>query len=458
MQKFYLNITVILSATIGWVRSSSCKYFSKWNFSLPLELAIIAFLLFSCSKDEPVKYPQITIISPLENQLFQVFDSIPVEAEITYEKKISQILIRLTDKNFNGILSTINLYPGNANVHVQLNYPVDNLFLDDGEYFLQIRAESNGIYKNKYQKVLIKSVPLKLNEIVVLTQKAGNQIQFSSIDSTQSISELFSINGDFASSEISSANKQIYIAGKNLININAYDLETNKIAWHLEPVPPIPMHSFNCLYYDENLYASSSYLSINGYNSNGSVIFNSSVSETSVPSTIFRFNDFLIVDLQNKTGGPTYLATWYTATGYEKQKLFTQFKVIDFQSVDENRILVFANNKIGDGEIWLYDPSANILTLLKSMSESLISSVKINSSNFLISTADAMFEFIYPQTFMIPVLPGETGLRLKYDELNTMIYIVGPQTIKKIKYPEMIFQKSFTFPDSILNIHLFYNK
>ncbi len=96
------------------------------------------------------------------------------------------------------------------------------------------------------------------------------------------------------------------------------------------------MHNDNCLYFDEELYMSYQTNYVYGYRHNGSQLFNATMENDKSPSRLAKFNEFLLVDLQSKTGGITYLATYYLVTGAEKQRLTTNYKVVDFFEIDNN--------------------------------------------------------------------------------------------------------------------------
>jgi hypothetical protein len=421
--------------------------------------ALISIIIFNiaCEKETDTQHPGITFYSPYENQVFNIFDTIPIEAKITDDEVITSVRIKVVDSSFNPALPSVYKYPETNKYNLKIDFPIEDYYLESGVYYVQIRAEDGTNFKNKYQKIFIESIPRDLEKIIVLTEKNENTIEVSDIDMSYSISSLFEITGDFVSSEITSRYKQLYVAGASQININTYSLKTYQLEWSLEVAPPLPMHTFDCLYYDQYLYSSFSYLYIYGYDRYGSKKFNTQISEAGIPSRLFKFKDLLLVDVQSNTGGNTYIYTYYTGTGSEKQKLFSTFKVIEFFAYDNKNVIIVANES-GQGTLKLYDPYANVLTNIRPVPGKIFCSVKINENEYLIGTENGIFLYNYYQSLLTNVLPGKIAQKLQYDNLSSRIFVVCENQIEKIKYPVMVLEHISTFSDIILNIHLQYNK
>lgn len=428
-----------------------------WLFVL-LSVVITQSLLFTaCKKETDHQHPVITYISPYELQGFNVLDNIPIEAKISDNKIITSLKVGLVDENFAPVLPFIYIYPNSANYTLDVEFPIDDPYLETGEYYVLIKAEDGTNFKNQYQLIFISGIPREFEKLLVLTQGAFNEIQISEIDKSDDFNFMFNINGDYSGSASNSRYQHLYIAGKDVINLNCYDLPTKEIEWSIEAFPPVPMHNNDCLYFDEEIYVSFQTNYIYGYLHNGSQIFNATVENDQTPSRLAKFNDFLLVDLQSKTGGMTYIATFYLATGAEKQRLVTNYKVVDFFKLDNNNVLIAGNDE-GGGVLNSFDPYTNIATTLLSVPGEIACITKLTDNNFIIGTDNNILVYDYDQTFLTSILPGKVAYRICFDETENNIYTVSPKLIEKIKYPQMLPQKTYPLPDSIFNIHLLYNK
>ena len=433
----------------------------KNNYSLEILLILVFILhislLTSCKKETDTQHPVIKYISPHELQEFNVLDTISIEANITDDNIITSVKVGLVDNNFNPVLPSVFVYPNSADYKLDIEYPVNDPYLETGEYYVQVRAEDGTSFKNQYQLIFIKGIPRELDKVIVVTQGGFNKIKIFEIDKSDNLNPLFEINGDYSDSEINSRYQQLYISGRELINLTAYDLITQKSDWEKEVFPPIPMHNNDCLHFDENLFVSYHTNYIYGYRHNGSQMFNTIVENDKTPSVLARFNELLLVDLQSKTGGITYVATYYLATGAEKQRLATNYRVVDFFKTDNNNVLI-AGNSMEEGVLKLYDPYLNIETALLPVPGKIACIEKLTDNNFIIGTDNTLLIYDHDQSLLTSILPGKVAYRIRFDETENNIYTVSAKLIEKIKYPQMLFQKSYPIPDSIFNIHLLYNK
>ena len=420
-------------------------------------ISVLLVIVLSCKKEEDTQHPVITIYSPAINRQFDVLDTILVEAAITDDIKIISVKVVLVNEEFIPVLDAFYYYPDASSYQINLNYPIDDYSLENGIYYIHIRADDGLNYKNEYQKIQINAIHREFEKILVLTRKNSNYIEVSGIDTSQNINTLFEINGDYAGSEVSSMYQQLYIAGRNQININAYNLDNYELEWKLDVIPYDPIHSFNCLYYDEYLFSSFCYLYIRGYDNYGTQIFNSWIDEFDLPARIFRHNDLILVDKQSKIGGSTYISTYYFISGVEKQKLFSTYKVVEFFSYDTENVIIVANT-YEHGTIKLYDPYQNILTEMQSTLDIIISSVKIDQENILIGTENDIYLYNFSQFSLNNILPGKVAYGLRYNEVNKNIYVIGSKKIEIFNYPGMILQNTYTHSDTILNVLLLYNK
>ncbi|MCD4664268.1 MAG: hypothetical protein K8R68_03285, partial [Bacteroidales bacterium] len=187
-----------------------------------LVLIITSFIILinlSCKKEEDLQHPVITIDQPAENLHFSVMDTIPVSAGITDDNNIVSIKVVLVNEKFTPVLDAYYYYPETKSYNLNIYYPIDDYYMKRGSYYIQIRAEDGTNFKNKFRKVYINEVPVNFELVVVITQKDENLLKVSGINDSLEIEPLFEINGDFASSEISSRHQHLYVAGRDKINI-----------------------------------------------------------------------------------------------------------------------------------------------------------------------------------------------------------------------------------------------
>lgn len=422
-----------------------------------IALSISIILLFACKKETDNNHPIITIQSPIINTNFNIFDTILVKAQITDESPITSVKVLLTDDEFTPSLSPFYYSPNTTTYDLELEYPINDYYLQGGVYYLQIQATDGKYYKNNYLQVNITEIPKTLNGIIVVSKTSSNTLEVISIDNENQQQSLFQFQGDFASSAINSRNNQLYIAGKQAININAYNLLDYSMDWQLPNLINPPMHSDDCLYFDEYLFSTFRNHYIRGYNILGLIYFTTDVMESALNQLIFRHHDLILVDQQSKNNGITYISTYYLISGVEKQRRQSDFEVVEFLSYSPTELFIICNTE-NEGQILLYDPYSNTLTHLQSIQGKFHSAIQTEEGVLILSSAEQLFHYNYYGNVLNSIENIELADELLFEPINEYILLVGEMKITTYSYPEFELINESILGDSIQNAHLYYNK
>ena len=425
------------------------------RFTVLIVFPVLIFL--SCEKEADNQFPVIEITSPVLNQHFEIPDTIHIEADISDDQGLTKIKVGLVNDQFASVLTSYYLTPEGSNYHLSMDFPITESSLETGDYYLLVRAEDETDFKNEYIKIHLTAIPLEFEKLIVLTQLSSYLISVSSLSMDGQIDSLLEVNTDYSSSEVDSKNRMLYIAGINLFDITTINLDENEIEWQRTAFPPLPMHAPGCTCFDEYLYVSYATNYIYGFRYNGSMVFNTTIEENKLPSRIMKYREYLLADLRSKSGGFNYIATYYITTGSERQRMQTSYSVVDFHDAGEKNVLVIANNNEG-GLIGLYNPNENFQTLLLELPEEIIFSMKITDEEYMIGTSIATYQINLTTLSLNEVMNGMVFTRMKYEPLSNTMYAAGDKELYVISYPEMQIQNTVLFSDSILNLHLFYNR
>lgn len=421
-----------------------------------LFLSPFLFLL-SCEQEPENLFPVIDISSPVLNQHFIIPDTIHIEANITDDQGLTKIKVGLVNDQFISVLTSYYLSLEGKNYHLSMDFPITDSSLETGDYYLLIRAEDETEFKNEYIKIHITAIPLEFEKLVVLTQPSPSLVKVSSVSKDGQFNSILDVYTDYSSSEVDSKSRLLFIAGINLFDITSINLDEKEIKWQRNTFPPLPMHAPYCMCFNEYLYISYATNFIYGFRSDGSMVFNTTIEENKLPSRILKYNEYLLADLQSKTGGFNYLATYYLATGSERQRMQNSYSVVDFYDAGEINALIIANGN-EEGRIGVYDPDENVETLLLELPEKINFSLKITDNEYLVGTSQKNYLFNLNSLSLNEVLNGMTFTLMRYEPLSDKIFAAGDKEMYMISYPEIQIQNTIMFSDSILNLHLFYNR
>ena len=422
---------------------------------LPL-LAAFLYLMAGCREDKETSIPVIQFDTPQFRQEFTVLDTIAVKALITDRQNITYVKVNLTDANFVPISSSLTYSPDAPSFELETRLWIEDATLASGTYHVLVRAENESAFKNKYQEVLLHGIEQEFRQLLIITEGGFSKVRVSGTHDFDLVQELFTIQGDYAASAISQAHQLLFMAGQNSPNIQAWSLSGNTLAWEVELPPGQPVHSKDCLYFGESLYATYHHDFIRGYSPEGMLQFNVFTDESDAPENVHRIGDYVLVDMQKKNIADAYLATYFAGTGNLKQKRFISFDVVRFHAGGENVVYITANGN-GTGKIYSYDVVSDILTPEKELDAGVNCSVMTESGTIILGCDAAIYAFSTIQGTLVKVL-DEGAETMAFEHLDGSLVMGSDLKVEVYQFPEMVNQKTLLFSDPILDLLIQYSK
>ncbi|MCK4677691.1 MAG: hypothetical protein KAT48_06125, partial [Bacteroidales bacterium] len=408
-------------------------------------------------KDTDTVNPVIEVLSPSQNQVFQIPAEIHVIAQIEDDHNIEYVKVSLLNDSYNPVLADIIFYPANRSFSLDLKYPVDDILLENGDYLLQIKAYDGINTARSFINLYLDEVPKKLEKIIGIVAN-GDQVLVRSIDSL-SISTLIELPDDYAASALNSKFQQLYIAGRSIINLQAFDLTTQTISWEEEPMIQLPFHHPRCLSIDDKLlFVSFQKGIIRAYDHLGLIKFDTPITNVAEPARIHRHEDLVIADLKEKSGHRRFIMTYYFASGDRKDSLLSNVEVVEFISKSSDFVYVIGNQS-SDGYFGIYDVLKNKLSALCDFQGGIIfSTTVIDEDNFLIGSESGVYWYNGSNNSLAQWLPGVLGFVIRFDELSYQVFISTGTDIAIYNFPNGNLSHNMPAGDSIINLHLLYNK
>jgi len=413
----------------------------------------------SCKKSSDTNGPNINITKPIENQLFNMFDEIDINANICDDHKLSSVDVSITDESFTNVMTASTIYPDNNCYDVSLSIPITNIHLPSGYYYVLIRANDGANETKKFQKIHITTLPKKFKYLIVVSRNAG-EIHVSKIDSTNIITPLMTLTTDYCGSAVSSDAQQFYIAGHYTGDVSVYSTIDWQLQWSIPCIVSPPFPYFEAIdVYHKMLYVSYRGGKFEVYNENGSLRTQRSVENGNYATCFMPVGNYLITYERNPAASSQKLVVYYTPSYVKRQNFIVNYEVKSIQNINDQQGLVFSNHSNYSG-FKAVDIDHQTLTDIATSNNYPITAVaKINNVDFLFSTSDGIFIYHYPNTGTNQINNGSGINTLVYDEINNNYYFSeNYHTIKKCIYPQSNPQFSVFVPDTILNILPVYNK
>jgi hypothetical protein len=433
-----------------------------YKASLYITFGALVLFSFSCKKAETDELgPVVLFNTPTENQPFNVYDNISINATISDETAITFVSVSLVNAQYIPVLSAVALPVSSPSMTINKQLYIDNIQITTGTYHLLVTA-SDGVNESRsYQKIHIIEAPRVLKSIFVISSSSTATTSYSTIDSEfTSLTPYHTFSGDYLASAVSNYSQQVYRCGNYTGAFEAMDLEFNTTKFS---VPAFASTSpyFTAFYSNETTcYVARYDGAILGYDNAGVVVYNSmSVPGYYVASMSYCGNQMVTVE-KDKLAPISKLITYYPTGVPEKECLISQ-DVVAFCEKDINNLFVFGNVN-GQGVIQLFDKINNNLwnPYPYALPTGTISSaVKIDENTYLLSHSNGtIYKYNYSTASVTAYLSGYTAVKLKFDALNNHLIVAEANTIHAFNYATGSIVHSVPVSETVLGVELLYNR
>jgi hypothetical protein len=431
----------------------------RFSLSAITCFGLFFLLFFSCKKELDEYGPVVTIYSPFENQSFSVYDTMLVNASVTDETNITAVSVSLVDINYIPVHKSVNAEVSHPPMTVDILYPLDNIHLLSGKYYLMITASDGKNDSRTFCPVMITAVPKQLKKVFVATNASASQTNISYIDSTFSnIYPFKSMAGDFTGLSTTSYDQRIFLCGNYNGAFSGIDTEGN-VKFSISAIPSSAPYFTGYYGEDKKTFVARHEETVKGYDNSGQVIYTAHANPGYYVRKLIMNNGFLVAEEKSKTSSSRVLVSFYS-TGTAEQQVALSQDVVDFCEKDDHNVFVFGNNS-GQGVIQLYDRLNNNLWEpypYPLAAGAILSAVRINETTYLIGHSNGTIYKYQYSGGVTTYLTGFTAKRLRYDELNDQVYIVESNLITAVDFVSKAPVHVMSSGENILDISFLYNR
>jgi len=417
--------------------------------------------LISCKKDKDETGPVITFNTPVENQSFNVYDYVAVNASITDDTRLTAVSVSLLDANENFAHVSVPVPFTSPSMTLNFQYLLDNIHLETGIYYIKISATDGENNSNVFQKIYLIEVPKQLKKIFLLSKNTSTQTNLSTIDSTfSSIIPFHSFSGDYLSSSISSYYQQAFMCGNFSGNFTGHTLLYNSPKFTVAAI--ISTNPYFTGYFNTDRY---SYVcryagSILGYDYSGSVFYSANAIAGYYAKNICFNEGYLIAEEKEIFSTTKKLVTYFPNGSQEKSCLLAQ-DVVQLCEKNSSNVFVFGNIG-GQATIQLFDRINNYLWSpypFSLASGSLSCVLQLDSDTYLLGHSNGIiYMYQYSVNSVTSYLSGYTALKMKFDGLNNRLYVVEANRVSSFDYSSLAPVNSINSAETILDLHFLYNR
>jgi len=421
-------------------------------------LLILIGLLIGCRKEEINPPPVISLIEPYTNKHYNVFDTVFYKASAQDQNGVEYISASIVN-DFLSVVTTTNTQQFNTlSAQVESYLVLDDIHLTSGTYYLMITASDGNNVTRSYTKISIIEEPLVLKNILIFSEQSSSQTEVYSLDSNLFVSK-FTYPQGFQSAAINSYNQQIHILGTQG-SMSTFTTDDYTEEWYINQINN-PLQSF---YGQVDVIDNTTFVSfgsgyIKGYDKFGVVrkSFNTQGIQYQ-PSIFYKWNYYLIAFEKAIGNQDNRIDVFYYGAGGKKISFYVDFDVVQFFYYREDKIMMWGNK---NGKAKLYELSLlyNFIDEIKTLPlEQLFSAIQVEENIFLAAIGNDIYHFNSNTNSLNIYSAGVHADLLKFEELNSVFFIVNQNTLTVKAYPQNIELLTTTHNQPIKAIEFLYNK
>jgi len=172
-------------------------------------------------------------------------------------------------------------------------------------------------------------------------------------------------------------------------------------------------------------------------------------------------NDLSIVYQKKKSNTETgILSVFYSATGAQIQSHAIDYKIVKIFPKNSKELVVFGN-KNGEAVVKVYYLEDNTFWEPRTLDALPLSdAIQLNTETYLYLQNGHLikFDLTHAWIFDLGLIQSNPNYStMKFDKLNSVIYLSDYLKITAIYYPSLSYINSYNAPDSIMNFRIVYN-
>ncbi len=430
------------------------------NFRTATSFFVIWVLVLgitSCEKGDEIQ-PDISIVSPLENTLFNVYDTVNVQFTISDETQLVSVTVKIVNMNFIPVTDSHftelsgSTYSGSAEVIIS-----DRL-LETGEYYVLVSGSDGLNEQRDYRKIRIIEMPKERRAIFFSDISPSGNATIQRVDSSfQNISQFSSPGQDILEVCVNSQQNQLAIVGHYSTGILSYDLNNASVIWadatySINQTPRyMDLHCF-----DDQFYTTIYDREIRSYSHNGSLTLNHPTVDNR-PELVYVNDHYLIVE-QNPVGTEThFLYVYHTSTRAFLWLIQLSMDVIAICELEDDKVLVFGNDG-NQARVFKYDIYQNGYSEPRLLPSGKLTNVeKMDGRTYAIAHETGLYSYTYSPNYLNNIRPGIIYQDVAYDKDNNRIIGATGNMLEELTVDGQMLH-TVIHSDSIGSIDIHYTK
>ena len=432
------------------------KNYSIFQF---LVSSVLLLLISACDTKVDFGYPEINVMQPLPERIYQNGDTIKFRAEFSDNNQLANIELLLVNQDNKPMLPVVSLIPDQNPYILEGDYILSDPMLPDGSYYIRFHASNGKNTTNQFVAVQIYGLEREMLYPIVVTHQGSDTWEAYKLAKNDEWLKFYTHNGDYAGCAINSTESQFYISGNSISNLSSVKLPEGALQWNVKPVYYQSHNWFGGLEFCyPNLYVSCAEGNIRGYNKSGNEIYKSETFPNAEPSLLVATKNFLVGAFADAFSSDRFLVAFHYPGGKMFSNKFFHGEIIGLLYTSSEKILVFSNSD-GEGSISQYNATDNSLSVLHPFySGVFIDAAKMDSDNYIISSSSGIYLYCISNNSLTPLVPEIKNAKIACDNTSQQFYSCSGIEMLVYSFPIPVLQSKIPLPDTIVDFHLVFNK
>lgn len=423
-----------------------------------IALSYFFLLLMSCEKkEESYKEPQVEFLSPYNNQLFSVYDTVEIVANIFHERVIQQIELSIVDKDLKPVVSGNIIYATKDTVSLNSFLVINNRYIEESTHYLKLQISDGQNNYNIWQEISISPLARQLESILAVTG-VGNQNNLSKYSIDGTAKSLFNWESDNLGGYADSQYLRFYTSGSRVDGLRAWSLLNNQQLWNIPVIPNDPLPTYTYFYAKQGLvFVGKRDGHIYGYDADGGGVYKTDPFTNGTYTGIHSLKKFIVAIFKPYSGNlNSFILFNYPAGNVFRQTQFAG-NVIKMIDMEGNKLLMIIEEN-GVNKAIVYDAEANNFIPSLTITSEDISAVASSQNHVFISTPNSILWYRPKLGSVVTYLTTEHVTSIAFDENTMQLFVAANSYIKVYNPPWSAEVRTMEANETIKQLHLLYNK
>ncbi len=400
----------------------------------------IGILILSCRKKEEFNPVDVALISPEENSLLKLPDTLMVKFTITTDRKVDLASVTIVNKNYTPLFGTKYIDDPPTDELISKLMVISALqHTEDIPYYILISVRCGEETEHNYFNIRLTNRPLSYKGFYAFVKSSVHETSIDFYDQEMEKNSFAATGGDYVDSDISGFYGKLFLATGTPEKLITFDLFDQQPVWEAEPLMPYPVFTDLCAK-DSRIYAATGNGQISGYAGlNGQLQFVAERQQDSVPGKVIVLDEYLIGYYRSRLNARKSLVSFYMATGVKKHQYPVDFEVVSFFEHEEpDKSYVFGNSD-GEGIVAVFIPHENHLGEEYKFGFGSVDAVcRTDDEEFVILSGRRLYaydESMHQERLLKTV--EDSAFCVKYEEVWSRLYVLFQNKLLVYSYPAM---------------------